>query len=78
MIESIDVSREGESIDVLINGNEKLTYTAIKENFPLGIHVYFPDAGISDDFVTPSVSQEMGISSIDCFYSDDTEQNSSS
>ncbi len=74
LIESIDVNKEGKSINVLISGNDKLTYTAIKENFPLGIHVYFPDAGISDDFVAPSVSQETGISSIDCFYSDDTEK----
>lgn len=74
MIESIVLNKGNETLDVVINGNGKLTYTAVKESFPLGVHVYFPDAGISDAFVPPKLPKGIGVSSIECFYSDDTEK----
>ena len=66
-IKSIDILPGPDRIEVLIKGNEKLTYTSVKQSFPLGITIYLPETGIDDCSVGHLPEQE-SISSIAVSY----------
>ncbi|MBF0111425.1 MAG: type IV pilus secretin PilQ [Desulfamplus sp.] len=71
-LRSIDLKVNAETIDVLINGDKKIEYSAVKQDFPLGVMVYLHNAAISDKFTQPSVSEGVvGISSISASYTDE-------
>ncbi|MBC2711867.1 MAG: type IV pilus secretin PilQ [Desulfosarcina sp.] len=42
-ITAIGISEESDSINVVINGTEPLTYTSVKQPLPLGVVLYFPN-----------------------------------
>ncbi|MBF0242330.1 MAG: type IV pilus secretin PilQ [Desulfamplus sp.] len=71
-LRSIDLKVNAETIDVLINSDKKIEYSAVKQDFPLGVMVYLHNAAISDKFTQPSVSERVvGISSISASYTDE-------
>ncbi|WP_300459968.1 type IV pilus secretin PilQ [Desulfobacula sp.] len=47
-ITAVDVELQDQSIEVSIKGNQKLVYTSIKQSFPFGIAIYFPETTIAD------------------------------
>ncbi len=68
-IKSIDILPGQNRIEVLIKGNEKLTYTSVKQSFPLGITIYLPETGI-DDCSVGHLPEQNSISSIAVSYVD--------
>ena len=46
-ITSIGLSEEPDSINVVINGIEPLTYTSVKQPLPLGVVLYFPNTRLN-------------------------------
>jgi type IV pilus assembly protein PilQ len=49
-IRAVNVQLENQPIEIKIQGNQKLVYTSIKQSFPFGIAIYFPETGIAEDF----------------------------
>ena len=49
-ISAVSVELEKYPIEIKIRGNQKLAYTSIKQSFPFGIAIYFPETGIAEDF----------------------------
>ncbi len=66
-IKSIDILPGPDRIEVLIKGNEKLTYTSVKQSFPLGITIYLPETGI-DGCSVGNLPEQKSISSIAVSY----------
>ena len=46
-ITSIGLSEEPDSMNVVINGIEPLTYTSVKQPLPLGVVLYFPNTRLN-------------------------------
>jgi len=55
-ITGITTSNESGSTTVMIRGTDKLTYTSVKQPFPLGVVLYFPETAIES--IDSSVSPE--------------------
>ncbi len=49
-ISAVSVELSKHPIEIKIQGNQKLVYTSIKQSFPFGIAIYFPETGIAEDF----------------------------
>ncbi len=49
-ISSISVELDKQPIEIKIKGNQKLVFTSIKQPFPFGIAIYFPETRIAKDF----------------------------
>jgi len=73
-LKSIDLKVNSETIDVLIKGSGKMKYSAVKQDFPLGVMVYLHDVVIGDKFTQPSVLEATGITSLSASYTDDTKK----
>lgn len=59
MINAVEVLQKSDrTVEIQINGNQKLVYTSIKQSFPFGIAIYLPETGISETLNTnfPTVS----------------------
>ncbi len=52
-INAIFMKQTDQAIEIDIQGNQKLSWSSIKQDFPFGIAVYFTDTKISNDFETP-------------------------
>ena len=63
-ITDISLSDENGKTVVLIKGSEKLVFTSVKQPFPLGIVLYFPETDIDQACVSPLVESDI-ISSIE-------------
>lgn len=48
LINEISTSEDSESINVWIKGNGPLAYTSIKQPFPLGVVLYFPETALEN------------------------------
>ncbi|MEA3280828.1 MAG: hypothetical protein U9Q38_09565, partial [Thermodesulfobacteriota bacterium] len=46
LITDISVNEDADSIVVLIKSDRLLTYTSVKQPFPLGVLLYFPDTAL--------------------------------
>ena len=68
-INSVNVDIMEQGIDISITGNQKLVYTSIKQSFPFGIAIYFPETKISPDFKT-DVKENKYISNVSVNYAD--------
>ncbi len=66
-IKSVDILPGPDAVEVLIKGNAKLTYTSVKQSFPLGITIYLPETGI-DECHVGKLPGKTGISSIAVSY----------
>ena len=55
-LRAVNVSILDDQILVYIKTDQKPIYTAIKQDFPLGVTVYLSDTGVSPDFVPSGVS----------------------
>jgi len=49
-ISAVSVELARQPIEIKIQGNQKFVYTSIKQSFPLGIVLYFPQTGIAEEF----------------------------
>jgi type IV pilus assembly protein PilQ len=49
-IRAVNVQLENQPIEIKIKGNQKLVYTSLKQSFPFGIAIYFPETKIDEDF----------------------------
>ena len=47
-ITDISIAEDSESINVLIEGNRLLTYTSVKQLFPLSVILYFPETALDN------------------------------
>ena len=64
LITGIEVEQTSTSATVLIQGDQTLTYTAVKQPLPLGVVLYFPDTGMT--FAqAPATPQSAIISEVD-------------
>ncbi|MFH2060136.1 MAG: type IV pilus secretin PilQ [Pseudomonadota bacterium] len=68
-ITAVKMNQVQGSIDILIQGNQKLVYTSIKQSFPFGIAVYLPETTIVDGFEVP-MNQINSIGDIIVTYAD--------
>ncbi|MBF0468839.1 MAG: type IV pilus secretin PilQ [Desulfamplus sp.] len=73
-LKSIDLKINTDTINLLINGNGKMRYSAVKQDFPLGVMVYLHDVVIGDKFVQPSVPDGMEVSALSVSYADNTKK----
>ena len=48
-ITNIFTEEDSEGIHVIIEGSQQLTYTSVKQNFPLGILFYFPETALENE-----------------------------
>ncbi len=71
-LRDVSVSTLRDQIQVHIETAQKPTYTAIKQNFPLGVAVYLPETVIPPDFAVSSMPGDP-IQSIRAKYADQTE-----
>jgi type IV pilus assembly protein PilQ len=71
-LREVGVSTLRDQIQVHIETAQKPTYTAIKQNFPLGVAVYLPETVIPPDFAVSSMPGDP-IQSIRAKYADQTE-----
>jgi type IV pilus assembly protein PilQ len=53
-IHAIDVYASDHQVDIRIKARDKLAYTSIKQDFPLGIALYLPGAAMEPGFTPPS------------------------
>ena len=49
-ISAVSLDLQDQIIEIKIQGNQKLIYTSIKQSFPFGIAIYFPETKIADNF----------------------------
>lgn len=63
-ITGIEVAQTSTSATVLIQGDQTLTYTAVKQPLPLGVVLYFPDTGMATA-QAPATPQSAIISEVD-------------
>ncbi len=49
IIESVKIFENNDTIDVDVRGNRKLVYTSIKQSFPFGIGIYFPETRFDEN-----------------------------
>jgi type IV pilus assembly protein PilQ len=49
MIQAVEAEENGEAYNVYVRGDGRLTYTAVKQPFPLGVILYFPDTRLASD-----------------------------
>lgn len=71
-LQSIDITEKSDTIEVLIKANGKMKYSAVKQDFPLGVMVYLHDVAIKDNFSQPSVDGIRGVTSLSATYVDST------
>ena len=48
LITDIVTSEDAANLFVTVKGSERLAYTAVKQDFPLGVQVYFPDTALDN------------------------------
>lgn len=68
-INAIRVEQQDQWIEIIIQGNQKLVYTSIKQSFPFGIAVYLPETKIADNLKT-SLPEINSISDLIVTYAD--------
>ncbi|MBU8909778.1 MAG: type IV pilus secretin PilQ [Desulfobacterales bacterium] len=51
-ISAVSVEVQDQIIEIIIQGNQKLVYTSIKQSFPFGIAIYLPETAIADSLKT--------------------------
>jgi len=71
MVQAITVSTQELPLVVDILANRKLTYTSLKQSFPLGISVYLPETAIDDSLLAPMPLESDILSSITASYADE-------
>ncbi len=59
LITGISTTEDSESINVLINGNSLLTYTSVKQPFPLSVILYFPETALDNVETAFSLDNDM-------------------
>ncbi|MDY0219553.1 MAG: type IV pilus secretin PilQ [Desulfobacterium sp.] len=69
-IKSIELEQTPETMVVNIVANRSLTYTSVKQSFPLGVAVYLPGAALADDVRSTTLQGTGQISSIVAAYAD--------
>ncbi len=68
-ISSVSVDQYNENIHIIIQGNQKLVYTSIKQSFPFGIAVYLPETKFAHDYKT-AIPENKNISDLIVSYVD--------
>jgi len=68
-ISSVSFDHKDGNFKVRIRGNRKLVYTSIKQSFPFGIAVYFPETGLLEP-IKPLIPDNDTISDIQVNYAD--------
>ena len=51
-VNSVSLELQNDNINIIIQGNEKLDYTSMKQSFPFGIAVYLLETKLADNFKT--------------------------
>jgi len=55
----IEVEKDDKTIEIQIKGNQKLTYTSIKQPFPFAICLYLPETSIEPDLISGLISGQV-------------------
>ncbi|MBU2430560.1 MAG: hypothetical protein KKH99_07690, partial [Proteobacteria bacterium] len=71
-IRAVNFNETNEAIEINIQGNQKLGWTSIKQDFPFGIAIYLPETKIAKDFIPP-VSEYKSIGNLIVTYADKEE-----
>lgn len=59
LITGISTTEDSESINILIKGNSLLTYTSVKQPFPLSVILYFPETALDNVETAFSLDNDM-------------------
>ncbi len=57
-IHEIDVKKQDKTIEIQIKGNQKLSFTSIKQSFPFAICVYLPETRINPGLIPGAIEDE--------------------
>lgn len=57
-IQSIGIQKENQTLEIRIQGNQKLTFTSIKQPFPFAICVYLPETSFDPNLVLEQIQDE--------------------
>ncbi len=71
-INYINIENKNENLHIKIQGNKKLVYTSIKQEFPFGIAIYLPETKIAKDFKS-EIQKNYSISDMIVKYADKEE-----
>ncbi len=71
-IQSIGVKKQEKTVEVQIHGNQKLTYTSIKQPFPFAICVYLPETRIEPGLIPEQINHG-NFGGIQLTYADQTQ-----
>ncbi len=71
-INYINIKSEDQNLHIKIQGNKKLVYTSIKQEFPFGIAIYLPETKIAKDFKS-DIQKNHSISDMIVKYADKEE-----
>ncbi|MCP3954567.1 MAG: hypothetical protein GY697_20465, partial [Desulfobacterales bacterium] len=58
-ITEVRFAEDSENVSIWITGNQVLTYTSVKQPFPAGVILYFPDTSLEDVEATTYVSSDV-------------------
>lgn len=73
-IDSILVQEKNHAIEVMIQGNQKLVWSSIKQAFPFGIAIYLLETKIADNLKT-TLSENKSIGDVLVTYADEEKSN---
>ncbi len=57
-IQKIQAKKEDSTLEILIQGNQPLTFTSIKQSFPFAICVYLPETKIDPEFIPGEIEDD--------------------
>jgi len=73
-ITGISTAEDNMAYQVIIQGNQQLTYTSVKQNLPLGVLFYFPETGIDRNVSSVLTPNNDVIESVDTALLDNQQQ----
>ncbi|MFH1155033.1 MAG: type IV pilus secretin PilQ [Pseudomonadota bacterium] len=71
VVQSVEVVQKPGAVSVNISSSGRLTYTSVKQSFPLGIAVYLPDTVLADTVALPQTLKSGCVNTITGGYADD-------
>ena len=71
ILRKIEIQEAKESIDLMFIGDAGMKYSAVKQDFPLGVTLYLHETQFAPSFSLPEVPSNLPISSLIASYMDD-------
>lgn len=73
LINEVSFEQQDQTIEIKIQGNQKLVYTSIKQSFPFGIAIYLPETRIAEGLKAVTLTESDSIGDLTVTYADKEE-----